>query len=73
MTLGEELRQRLAEFAEFNRWEASQPPVDRDPADILADLGVIWEWLPPEVRTQDQDPHKRGVQALHAALGHLRQ
>ena len=72
MTLREQIEERLRQWAEFNRWEAEQPPDERAPAAILADLGAIWSWLPPEERTCDEDPEKLGVQAMHAALSHLK-
>ncbi|MBI3666585.1 MAG: hypothetical protein HY236_10250 [Acidobacteria bacterium] len=71
MTLRQQLRQRQQQWAEFHRWEAQQPPVERAPADILADLGAIWSWFPPEVRTRDEDPQKLGIQAMRAALAKL--
>ena len=55
-----------------NRWEAEQPPVDREPGDIIADLGTIWSWLPPEVRERDADPEKIGIQKMRAALALLK-
>ena len=70
-TLREQVAERQRQWEEFHRWEAQQPPLEREPARILADLGTIWSWLPPEVRAEDLDPEKRGVQALHAALSHL--
>jgi hypothetical protein len=39
---------------------------------ILADLGAIWNWLPVEVRTEDPDPGKVGIQKMRTALAHLR-
>ncbi len=69
--LREQVAERERQRAEFRRWEAQQPPLEREPARILADLGTIWSWLPPEVRAEDPDPEKRGVQAMHAALSHL--
>ena len=70
-TLREQVEERQRQWAEFHRWEARQPPLEREPARILADLGTIWSWLPPEVRAEDPDPQKRGVQAMHAALSRL--
>lgn len=72
MTLQEQLVIRRCQWAEFHLWEAAQPLVERDPAEILADLGAIWSWLPPEVRTEDPDPGKLGIQKMRAALAHLR-
>ena len=72
MTLREQLEIRDRQWAVFHRWEAAQPLPERDPAEILADLGAIWNWLPPEVRTEDPDPGKLGIQKMRAALSHLR-
>ena len=71
VTLREQLEQRRKQWEEFNRWEAEQPPVERAAGDILADLGTIWSWLPPEVRTHDDDPEKLGVRAMHKAMSRL--
>jgi len=64
LTLEEQLELRLRQWAAFNRWEAGQPPIERTPAQILADLGTIWSWLPPEVRLEDPDPGKLGIRKL---------
>lgn len=72
MTLKEQLEERRKQWAAFHRWEAEQPPIDRAPAEIIADIGAIWGWFSPEVRTQDPDPEKLGVWAMHAALRHLK-
>jgi len=72
VTLREQLAVRDRQWAAFHRWEATQPLPERDPAEILADLGAIWNWLPPEVRTADPDPGKLGIQKMRAALAHLR-
>jgi hypothetical protein len=72
MSAREDWQQRLRQWAEFNRWEAEQPPVDREPGDIIADLGTIWSWLPPEVRERDADPEKIGIQKMRAALALLK-
>jgi hypothetical protein len=44
---------------------------ERDPAQILADLGAILRWIPEEDRLHDPDPEKRGVQVLRAAYAVL--
>lgn len=72
MTLREQLEQRRRQWEAFNRWEAEQPPAERPAADIIADLGVVWSWLPAEVRRRDPDPEKRGIQAMRRALACLR-
>ena len=67
MTLREQIEQRRRQWEAFNRWEAQPPPLERDPAQILADLGAILRWIPEEDRLRDPDPEKRGVQVLLAA------
>lgn len=68
MSTREQWELRRKQWEAFNRWEAEQPPIERDPGDILADLGTIWNWLPREVREQDSDPEKIGIQKMRAAL-----
>ncbi len=41
MTLAAQLQERRRQWAAFRLWEAQQPPVNRAPADILADLGEL--------------------------------
>lgn len=72
MTLRQQIEQRRSQWARFNRWESEQPPVERSPSAILADLGTIWSWLPPEERTRDRDPEKLGIQAMRRSLAHLK-
>ena len=71
MTLADQLKARLRQWAEYNRWEAQQPPIERSPAEIVADVGAIWDWLPPDVRLQDPDPDKQGIKAMRSALARL--
>ncbi len=72
MTLREQWEIRRRQWEAFNRWEAENPPPERSAAEILADLGTIWSWLPAEVRTEDPDPGKLGIQKMRAALALLR-
>ena len=72
VTLREQVQQRNRRWRLFNEWEAAQPPVNREPAAALADLGTVLSWLEPEVRIQDQDPDKNGVVKMRAALALLR-
>jgi hypothetical protein len=71
MTLREEIELRRRQWEIFNRWEAEQPPVEREPGKILADLGAILSWIPEADRLRDPDPEKRGIQKLRAALAVL--
>jgi hypothetical protein len=68
-----EWKERRKQWEIFNRWKAAQRGPDRDPADILADIGTIVDWAPPEVLAEDPDPEKRGIQKLRAVFGRLDQ
>ena len=67
----EEYEERERRWAAFHAWEEQQPPVERSPADIIADLGTILDWLPAETRLEDPDPEKKGIQILRAAFAAL--
>ena len=69
--LRRQVEERERQWKKFHEWEARQPLEQRDPARILADVGTIWSWLPPEVRAEDPDPEKGGIQTMRAALAHL--
>ena len=71
MTLREQLEERRRQWEAFNRWEAEQAPVERDSANILADLGAILQWMPPEARLYDPDPEKLGITKLRKAFAAL--
>lgn len=51
--LQREVERRRRQWEAFHRWEAEQPPEERTPVEIVADLGTIWEWLPAEERSRD--------------------
>jgi hypothetical protein len=71
MITPEDWRERKKEWEAFNRWEAQQPPDERSPEDIVADLGAILSWLPPDVVAEDPDPNKLGIQKLLAVFERL--
>lgn len=71
MITREEWIERKKQWELFNRWKAEQPPLERDPARIVADLGTLLSWLPAEVRAEDPDPEKRGIQRFRKALERL--
>ncbi len=71
-TLKEQVEERLRQWKAFERWESEHPAPERDPAEILADLGTILDWATPETLARDPDPEKRGVQAMKAALARAR-
>jgi hypothetical protein len=73
MSTREQWELRRKQWEAFNRWEAEQPPIERDPADIIADLGTLLSWLPDEERLRDPDPEKIGIQKMRAALAMITQ
>ncbi len=73
MTLKEQYELRQCQWDEFHRWESEQPPIEREPADIIADLGAILSWLPISERLHDPDPEKIGIQKMRAALALIKQ
>jgi hypothetical protein len=64
----EEVEQYRRRFEAFHEWEAHQPPVERSPAAILADLGFLLSLVSPEERLRDPDPQKLGIQRMRAML-----
>jgi len=73
MSTREQWELRRRQWEAFNRWEAEQAPIERDPADIIADLGTLLSWLPAEERLHDPDPEKIGIQKMRAALALISQ
>lgn len=56
-------------WAEYRRWAEAQSELDpRSPADIMADIDVLYQGYPPEVRSTDPDPMKLGIQDLRRVL-----
>ncbi len=73
MTLKQQYELRQRQWDDFHLWESEQPPVDREPAAIIADLGAILSWIPADARLHDPDPEKIGIRkmrAAHALLKH---
>jgi len=73
MTLKEQYQIRQQQWDEFHRWESQQAPIERDAADIIADIGTILSWLPAGERLRDPDPEKTGIQKMRAALALITQ
>jgi hypothetical protein len=73
MSLKEQYELRQRQWDEFHRWETEQLPIDRQPADIIADLGAILSWVSVTDRLCDPDPDKIGIQKMRAALAFIRQ
>jgi hypothetical protein len=64
------LRERLAQFEEFNRWEAEHPRSERSFEATLADLSCLLSLIPPERRV-DPDPEKLGLQEFQRAMARI--
>ena len=61
----EELKRR---FEAFNRWEAEQAFPLASAAELVADIGAILDWMPPEFQNIDPDPEKHGIQQFRKLL-----
>ena len=68
MTLKEQVEQYRRALAEFNRWEAENPPPARSPDAILADLSFLLNCVAKEEIMRDPDPEKLGIQKMRAKL-----
>jgi hypothetical protein len=71
VTLREQMEEQNRAWRRFHEWESQQPLPERDAASIISDLGTILDWIPKEVRLEDPDPEKKGVQKMIAALRHV--
>lgn len=67
MSQQQERRKALEAYA---LWQRSHP-VRREYSDVIADLGVLREWLPEPVRLRCEDPGKEGVRHMHGLLKNL--
>lgn len=65
------LRERLAQFEEFNRWEQQNPRPIRPFQSVLADLSFLLSLVSREQRAIDPDPQKLGIQELRKALARI--
>jgi len=61
---------RAAGLEAAARWEAAQAAEAYRPA-VFVSIGALWDLLPIDVRTRDDDPTKTGIRRMHAALGVL--
>lgn len=64
----EEIEEYRRRFEIFNEWEEQQPPIERSPAAILADLGFLLSFVSREERERDPDPEKKGIQRMREML-----
>ncbi len=65
------LRERLAQFEEFNRWEEHNPAPQRNLTEVLADLSFLLSLVPPDVRATDTDPEKLTIQETRRMLARV--
>jgi hypothetical protein len=64
----QECAEYRARFEALKAWEARQPAVERDPGEIVADLGFLLGFVSEEDRLRDPDPEKLGIQRMRAIL-----
>ena len=68
MITREEWIERKTQWERFNRWQAEQPQVEREAAELIADVGAVLDWMPELVYMEDLDIEKRGIQILRSAF-----
>ena len=56
----------------FNRWETEHPRKELRSEQVFAALGTLYALLPVTCRRRQEDPERRGVQAMHRMLRHLK-
>lgn len=54
----------------FSEWERTHPCFP-SPADAIADLGALLQWIPKDLRSSDPDPDRDGIRTLHRLLSVL--
>jgi hypothetical protein len=64
------IRRRARELAVFDAWQIDHI-AERSVAATLADLGALYDLIPPDVRSVDRDPHRLGVRQLHRDLSRV--
>jgi hypothetical protein len=62
---------RQQQWAEYRRWAESEPPLELAAEDAIANVGTILAWIPEDVRQEERDPEKLGVQRMHFLLRQL--
>ena len=62
---------RQQQWAEFHRWEETQPPPEHSPEYLIAAVGALYDWLPAQSRIPEDDPDRSGVKRMHFLLGAL--
>ena len=73
MITKEEFELRKRQWAEFNRFKRSEVRPVYNPEQVLDFISTILEWAPQDVRTQECDPERLGVQRMRRLLGALPQ
>ena len=66
----EELREFQARLARSSRWEAENP-VSLSPEQGIQAVCALYDLLPPEARTVNDDPRYEGVQRMMAVTAKL--
>jgi hypothetical protein len=71
VNLRAQIEERNRQWRLFHEWDAQQPHITREPSAIVADLGALLAWYPPELIRSDPDPEKRGIATMRSALSLL--
>jgi hypothetical protein len=71
VTLREQIEERNRQWRLFHEWELTQQPIERDAAQLVADIGAILDWMPVEAKLDNPAPEKLGVRKMIDALGRL--
>jgi hypothetical protein len=72
MTLREQILEYRRRMNAFNEWEAQTPSLDlRDPSAIVDDFAYFDDWISDEVRSDDPDPEKKGIEAYRGKMDRL--
>lgn len=64
-----DLRQR--QWAEFDDWLRTAPPLEISSEEAMAEAGALLDWVPGLDLEEQRDRECRGVQRMHALLGLL--
>jgi len=71
-SLKEAIEERLRQFEAYNRWEQENPVGSRAPAELVADVGSLFDWLSPQTQLEEPDPNKEGVRKMQDMLSVLK-
>jgi hypothetical protein len=71
VSLRTQIEERNRQRRLFHEWDANQPHELLEASAIVADLGALLAWYPPELIRADPDPQKCGIATMRGALSLL--